>query len=196
MTKLTRTLIGTAFLLFATNSQAVIVETISNFEKGDILTATADAITVAATTRVVHFNNSTLKSDNTYTISDAGKVLIPTVAFVHDYVLESVVDTVVALSLVTENGLTDLITGLTLTISGTGMFTTIMDNTIPLGLGFAMTAGETYTISLAGTATGVGSDYRLEVSAVPVPAAAWLFGTALLGLFGVQRNKAKGLVAA
>jgi hypothetical protein len=195
MTRLTRTLIGTVFLLFATNSQAVIVETLADCEKGDILTATADA-TTAPTTRVVHFNNLTTKSDNTYTISDAGKVLIPTVAFVHDYVLESVVDTVVALSLVTENGLADLITGLALTISGTGGFTTIMDNTIPLGLGFAMTAGESYTISLAGTATGVGSDYRLEVSAVPVPAAVWLFGTALLGLFGVQRNKAKGLVAA
>jgi len=30
---------------------------------------------------------------------------------------------------------------------------------------------------------------RLEVSAVPVPAAAWLFGSALLGMFGFSRRK-------
>ena len=29
-------------------------------------------------------------------------------------------------------------------------------------------------------------------SAVPVPAAAWLFGSALLGLFGINRRKTKG----
>lgn len=49
-------------------------------------------------------------------------------------------------------------------------------------------------ISLA----GLNSDYReefyintLEVSTVPLPAAAWLFGSALLGFFGFTRRKAK-----
>lgn len=36
----------------------------------------------------------------------------------------------------------------------------------------------------------IGMDFRLELSPVPVPAAVWLFGTALLGLFGFQRRKA------
>ena len=36
-----------------------------------------------------------------------------------------------------------------------------------------------------------GIDLRLELSEVPVPAAVWLFGTALLGLFGYQRRKAR-----
>ncbi len=40
-----------------------------------------------------------------------------------------------------------------------------------------------YTLHLEGTIGG-------EVSAVPVPAAVWLFGTGLLGLVGVARRKA------
>ena len=34
----------------------------------------------------------------------------------------------------------------------------------------------------------IGMDVRLEMSAVPVPAAVWLFGTALLGFIGVSRK--------
>lgn len=39
------------------------------------------------------------------------------------------------------------------------------------------------------TYAGVGFN-GMEVSAVPVPAAAWLFGSALLGFFGFSRKKA------
>ena len=35
----------------------------------------------------------------------------------------------------------------------------------------------------------LGLDLRLELTAVPVPAAAWLFGSGLLGLVGVARRK-------
>jgi hypothetical protein len=34
----------------------------------------------------------------------------------------------------------------------------------------------------------IGMDVRLEMSAVPVPAAVWLFGTALLGFIGISRK--------
>ncbi len=34
-----------------------------------------------------------------------------------------------------------------------------------------------------------GVDYRYATSAVPVPAAAWLFGSGLLGLLGAERRK-------
>ncbi len=37
--------------------------------------------------------------------------------------------------------------------------------------------------------TSFGIDLRLGLSPVPVPAAVWLFGTALVGLFGYQRRK-------
>jgi hypothetical protein len=41
------------------------------------------------------------------------------------------------------------------------------------------------------TGSSFGMDMRLELSQVPVPAAVYLFGTALLGLFGFNRRKSK-----
>ena len=35
----------------------------------------------------------------------------------------------------------------------------------------------------------LGMDLRLQMSAAPVPAAAWLFGSGLLGLFGIARKR-------
>jgi len=39
------------------------------------------------------------------------------------------------------------------------------------------------------SANNVGSSYSLTITAVPVPAAAWLFGSGLLGLVGIARRK-------
>ena len=39
----------------------------------------------------------------------------------------------------------------------------------------------------------IGMDVRLEMSAVPVPAAVWLFGTALVGLVGFSKHRNKTL---
>jgi len=57
--------------------------------------------------------------------------------------------------------------------------------------------GDTYTIDYAavvptGSFTGVPYSLHLEgsVSAIPVPAAVWLFGSGLLGLVGVARRRA------
>jgi len=36
--------------------------------------------------------------------------------------------------------------------------------------------------------TKLGMDFRLEMSAVPIPAAAWLFGSALIGFIGFSRR--------
>ncbi len=49
----------------------------------------------------------------------------------------------------------------------------------------------TYTLQFTGDAEGVfGGAYDVTVSAVPLPAAAWLFGSALLGFvtFSARRN--------
>jgi hypothetical protein len=54
----------------------------------------------------------------------------------------------------------------------------------------AMAALGDYLVEISGTAAGVAPDYTLEVSAVPVPAAIWLFGTALIGLVGFNKRKA------
>lgn len=53
-----------------------------------------------------------------------------------------------------------------------------VNSTLDLNMSFDLTAGDTMTVST-----------RFEVSPVPVPAAAWLFGSGLLGLFGFSKRK-------
>ena len=59
--------------------------------------------------------------------------------------------------------------------------------------------GSTFNVALIGNiddaATSPQTDYSLNISAVLVPAAVWLFGTAVLGLIGFRR-KAQLQVAA
>jgi hypothetical protein len=57
---------------------------------------------------------------------------------------------------------------------------------------FFLEAGKTYWIDFA-SVVSTALSYDLSVAAVPVPAALWLFGPALLGLFGLRR---KAVVAA
>ncbi len=70
------------------------------------------------------------------------------------------------------------------------------------GLTFFAEAGQTYSIYLGGAGVGQWSqnvsDYALSVttSAVPVPAAVWLFGSALAGMGIVGRRKEKASVTA
>ena len=50
----------------------------------------------------------------------------------------------------------------------------------------------TYGIWLRGNATGLAGGAvagPIALSAVPIPAAVWLFGSALIGLFGIRRSK-------
>ena len=67
------------------------------------------------------------------------------------------------------------------------------------GSPFALSAGESFTVEasansqytvIVGTASSLtGGAYSLSVTAVPLPAAAWLFGSALLGATLVARRK-------
>ncbi len=69
-----------------------------------------------------------------------------------------------------------------------------LDSTTPDLIVSAIGAG-LYSISMFGqTASEIGAyslDYSIEinVSAVPVPAAAWLFGSGLLGLVSIARRR-------
>jgi hypothetical protein len=62
-------------------------------------------------------------------------------------------------------------------------------------ISFNAVAGQVYSIFLGGYRNGLWMDtndgYKLSVtqSAVPVPGAVWLFGSALVGLVGAQRRK-------
>ncbi|MCQ8103955.1 VPLPA-CTERM sorting domain-containing protein [Methylomonas sp. SURF-2] len=59
---------------------------------------------------------------------------------------------------------------------------------------FFARAGQEYTVYLGGNDIngdifGIPYGYKVNVSSVPVPAAAWLFGSGLLGLVGMKRRK-------
>ena len=79
----------------------------------------------------------------------------------------------------------------------TGLTYVTHDGTVDTtnGLTFTAQAGQIYSIYLGGAGVGVWnrnvSDYQLDVttSPVPVPAAVWLFGSALTGFIGVQRRR-------
>ncbi len=59
---------------------------------------------------------------------------------------------------------------------------------------FFAQAGQVYTIALGGNGVGHWSanvaDYKLNITAVPVPGAVWLFGSAMAGLISFGRRKA------
>ena len=61
-----------------------------------------------------------------------------------------------------------------------------------VGLVTLSLTGSNISYATFGTIGGLGGIYadNFTVSAVPVPAAAWLFGSALLGFFGFSRKKA------
>lgn len=60
-------------------------------------------------------------------------------------------------------------------------------------LEFEAQANQIYTVLLGGRAggswNGVKASYALDVAAVPVPGAVWLFGSAMAGMLGLSRRK-------
>ncbi len=60
-------------------------------------------------------------------------------------------------------------------------------------LEFFAQAGQVYTIALGGNGVGKWNanvaGYELTVTAVPAPAAVWLFGSAMMGYLGLQKRK-------
>lgn len=57
-----------------------------------------------------------------------------------------------------------------------------------ISFSFLLLAGQTYFFDIAGQALGQPLTTTLTVSAVPVPAALWLFAPALMGFFGLRRK--------
>jgi hypothetical protein len=55
---------------------------------------------------------------------------------------------------------------------------------------FNMIAGKTYELLVTGVANSQGGTYSVTVAAVPLPGAALLFGSALLGMAGLRRKSA------
>jgi hypothetical protein len=145
------------------------------------------------------------------------------VGFIHDYVFQTVQDTFASIhSAVQLSGSTvgSFITPLVLQVfrlDGHVLPLPVVDDTVmgtvavasdgngttrSARLNILFEAGQSYVIRMTNASPnaslGTDPNYTLKVvSAVPVPAAVWLFGTALLGLFGFKRkSQAAGAVAA
>ncbi|MEW8321975.1 MAG: VPLPA-CTERM sorting domain-containing protein [Candidatus Thiodiazotropha taylori] len=72
--------------------------------------------------------------------------------------------------------------------SSNALFTTsdLVNTVIPL----SNLAAGVYTLQFVGDADGIfGAAYNVTVSAVPLPAAAWLFGTALIGFVAYSARR-------
>jgi hypothetical protein len=68
--------------------------------------------------------------------------------------------------------------------TGSGFMSgTIAENSLPPFFAFLMGAGQQYVLELSRTDNGLGG-FTIGVSAVPLPGAIWLFGSALLGFLG------------
>ncbi len=78
---------------------------------------------------------------------------------------------------------------------GSGMTYLKHDDTVDATnyIEFDAVAGQVYTIALGGNGVGRWNSnvagYELNISAVPVPGAVWLFGSALMGFLGLQKRK-------
>lgn len=57
-----------------------------------------------------------------------------------------------------------------------------------ISFNFLLLAGQTYFFDIVGEALGKPLTSTLTVSAVPIPAALWLFAPALMGFFGLRRK--------
>lgn len=79
---------------------------------------------------------------------------------------------------------------LTETVQGNGSFAT----KLWVWTGLLTSGVHTLTLSDINVLQSNGQ-YQIKVSAVPIPAAIWLFGSALLGVVGISRRKAKAVVA-
>jgi len=94
-------------------------------------------------------------------------------------------------------------TGITITLTLLAGGTEVLTTEIPRSIsgtfwGFVSDIAFTDVLLTAGTQSGIAETFTMDnlvyssspTSAVPVPAAVWLFGSGLLGLLGVRRKKA------
>ena len=200
MKKLLLALVAPA-ILFSGLAKANVVDTIVGFSAQDSYTAQSNIVA----TGVIYDNggvvtaymvNGKLTSLNNE--ADPGDGSSDGTSFFHQYIFNAVANTAAAISTTIENtlggassafsvnlfdltnsidlGTTDLVTGL---------------NQKSATVALNMIAGDDYQITLAGD-TGTArntSNYTLKLQVVPVPAAVWLFGTALIGFVGMSRRR-------
>jgi len=134
-------------------------------------------------------------------INAAANFVGPAASASYDFTFEVLGGSLVATSLVTEFVATDFSVS-SVAISGTGItgnnyFTDLgvvgRLQSWSLSPALLLTTGN-YTITAIMEVMAPGN-FNINVSSVPVPAAVWLFGSALMGLFGVSRRKSTAVAA-
>jgi len=94
-------------------------------------------------------------------------------------------DTQIDIESVTMDGIAN---SFTFTALGGGLAQWVLSPSLILGNGL-------HTIELVVNSAVAGAQLSAKVSAVPLPAAVWLFGSALVGLFGASRRKSTAVAA-
>jgi hypothetical protein len=161
-------------------------------------------------------------SDTTVTLTDVATPVTSSTSnsttgladgFIHDYVFNDVQDTIMALTTAIQLSIGDaskLIQPLIIQVwhilesdPDVLLDSATLDVGVNPGSNFTvqLVAGDDYVVRMSnqGGTIGDNADYTLNVqspvSAVPVPAAVWLFGTAMMGLLGLRRKSRMAVAA-
>ena len=176
---------------FGFTAQAALVTTVKDFTQGDIFGASGLSSQVIV--ELITQPGSPATVDAPVVGSNTSGT------FVHDYFFDPITSLVIAISSGSTNQGGGGIVGLVMEVEelGGGPINSVA---VPIGesrsLPLTMTAGKSYRITMSNTGfVNFSGQYLLSVSNVPVPAALWLFGSALLGLFGFKASKSRGLAA-
>ncbi len=145
----------------------------------------------AASLNLVTFENDVnTNATNLFTTSDSVQAIsassvLGAGAFEVGHVIESAVDTWVNI----EWSFNKKVNLLSASISKGGDFVLVQPVTGEgISFNFLLLAGQQYFFDIVGEALGQPLTTTLTVSAVPIPAALWLFAPALMGFFGLRRK--------
>ncbi len=136
------------------------------------------------------FDAGTIVDNNLYALFDVADF---DGAQANALVLNKPVDTIYFTAAGSDFNLTSAVTPNTTTLFGDNEFViaTSLDNGMswsePTST-FALITNKMYNVTFT-TGAVLSIDATPEVQAVPVPAAAWLFGTGLIGIVGIARRK-------
>ncbi len=178
--------------------------TVTGFGSGDSWIVTATTHATGGVTPVLTSTDPAAVASQTF---DDTTGLVDD--FIHDFVFIAIRNTFASIEVATENvgAITDLVLSVWLILDdpmdplvvdqnkGTTAMSPFPGGTAG-ALGVELVKDQTYVVRMRGGNLSTNPNYTLSVvSAVPVPAAVWLFGTAMLGLLGMRR-KSKMAVAA
>ena len=168
--------------------------TVVGFGTNDVFQADSNS---GATTVVLTDNGTPVASQTAGDLSGVAD------GFIHDYVFTAIQTGLFSIQSVSETGsggniINPLILEVWNTFAGPGNDVLIGTDTMTqvgatsreASVAAMFVAGQDYVVRLSNEGGTIGSapDYSLEMSQVPVPAAVWLFGTAMVGLLGLRRK--------